>query len=133
MACRFVQPIVVRLPLTEGDWVDVKRDLTFGEQQQMFSAMRRRYAPGELPMLDPASVTSARVLAYVVSWSLVDSHGTPVALSPGALNSLFPDAVNEIRDALDAHVDARERELADEKKTTRSGATTSGPALVSVS
>ena len=129
--CRFVEPVVTRLALTEGDWIEVKRDLNTGEQRAMFVAMRTRYAPGEMPMVNPQMVTTARLLAYLVAWSFRDQNDKPVEVSAGAIDSLDTRTFNELRDALDAHEAARDREL-DEQKKTLSTPTVSDPTLQSV-
>ena len=131
MRCRFVEPAVVRLALTDGDWIEVKRDLTTGEQRTMFAAMRTRGGPGEMPVLDPAMVGSARLLAYVVAWSFRDKQDRPVPVSAGALDQLDTRTSLELREALDAHEAARERELDDEKKSLTTS-TVSDPTLQSV-
>jgi hypothetical protein len=122
--CRFVQPKIVRLPLADEQWIDVKRELSYGEQQQMFAATRRQFAPGQEPLLDATQIGRALMAAYIVSWSFVDAEGTPVPFSPAAISNLDVDAAKEIRDALDAHEEA----VAQEKKrlaTTSPSATSS--------
>jgi hypothetical protein len=128
---RFVEPELVRLPLSDGDWIDVKKILTTGEQRRMFADMRRRFAPGELPSVDPAQVALARAVAYIVMWSFVDRHGQPVPVSPGAIDQLDTWTFTEIREAIDAHERAQDQAFDDEKKT-RSSTTTSATFLQSV-
>ncbi len=127
MSCRFVDPQISRLALSDGDWIEVKRDLTYGEQSAMFTAMLK----GDTATLDPTKVTPARILAYVVAWSFRDREDRPVAVAAGALDSLFPDTVTELRDAIDAHEAARAREIEAEKKS-RSTPTVSDPTSLSV-
>jgi hypothetical protein len=115
--CRFVDPVVVRVDLTDGDWIDVKRDLTTGEQRAMFAQMRSRDRPGAIATIDPSLVTTARLMAYVVGWSFRDRDDRPVPVSVGALDSLDTRTFGELRDALDAHEAARDRALDDEKKS----------------
>jgi hypothetical protein len=114
--CRFVEPQLCRLSLSDGDWVDVKRDLSTGEQRQMFADMQRQLVPGQAPVLDVTAIGRARALAYLVSWSLVDRHGAPVPISAAAYDMLDTDTSREIREALEAHEEARERERTEEKK-----------------
>jgi len=128
---RFVEPAIDRLPLSDGDYLDVKRELTTGEQRAMFVDMRRRFAPGETPMLDPMQVGIARLLAYVVAWSLVDKDNRPVPVSAGAIDQLHPDEFNEMRVALDDHEQRQETARSEEKKR-RGTVTTSDRALQSV-
>ena len=130
MSCRFVDPQISRLALSDGDWIEVKRDLTYGEQSAMFTAMLK----GDTATLDPTKVTPARVLAYVVAWSFRDREDRPVAVAAGALDSLFPDTITELRDAIDAHeaVRARAGSSRPKKKKPRCIPTVSEPTSPSV-
>lgn len=112
MRCRFVQPKIVRLVLTDSQWIDVKRELSYGEQIEMFAAMRKQYGPGTVPVLDTTAVGRARMGAYLLGWSFVDAEGTPVPVSPAAINNLDLETVREIATALEVHDEA----IAEEKK-----------------
>jgi hypothetical protein len=112
MRCRFVQPKIVRLPLSDGQWVDVKRELSYGEQTDMFASMRKQFGAGTVPVIDTTQIGRARMGAYLLAWSLVDAEGTPVPVSPAAINNLDVETAREITDALEAH----EEMIAEEKK-----------------
>jgi hypothetical protein len=65
--CRFVQPDVVRLPLSDGDFIDVKRELSAGEQRRMFAGMvLHGVVPGEKTLLDPERVGITKMVEYLV-------------------------------------------------------------------
>jgi hypothetical protein len=119
-------PQIDRIPLTEDEWIEVKHELTTGEQRRMFAAMRTDGA------FDGARVYLARALAYLVAWSLIDPAGRPLALTADALDDLDTDTTREIREAIDAHEAAVEADRAAQKKTRMSGATLSDPTLQSV-
>lgn len=106
MRCRFVQPKIVRLPLTDGQWIDVKRELSYGEQTDMFASMRKQFGAGTVPVLDATQIGRARMGAYLLAWSLVDAEGTPVPVSPAAINNLDVETAREITDALETHDEA---------------------------
>jgi len=112
MRCRFVQPKIVRLPLTEGQWIDVKRELSYGEQTDMFASMRKQFGAGTIPVLDTTLIGRARMAAYLLAWSFVDAEGTPVPVSPAAINNLDGETAREIAAALEAH----DETIAEEKK-----------------
>jgi hypothetical protein len=112
MRCRFVQPKIVRLPLTEGQWIDVKRELSYGEQTDMFASMRKQFGAGTVPVLDTTLIGRARMAAYLLAWSFVDAEGTPVPVSPAAINNLDGETAREIAAALEAH----DETIAEEKK-----------------
>lgn len=100
--CRFVQPSIVRLPISEGDWIDVKRDLSYGEEREMFAAMRSETATGEL-RVDARLVGPARLLAYLLAWSFTGPDGQPVEVSAGAIDQLDRGTAAELFVVLDTH------------------------------
>lgn len=125
MASRFVSPDVVRLPLTDGDWIDVKKRLNTGEQRRVFAKMARDMVPGEKVKLDPEQVGLAKVIEYLIAWSFTD-NGKPVALSPDALGNLDVDTFNEIREAIEAHEEIQDAER-EKEKNERAGGPASKP------
>jgi hypothetical protein len=128
----FVDPAVVRLPLEGGgDWIDVKRELTYGETEDMYARMRKQFGPNEVPQLDTTRIGRARMEAYIVAWSFVDRSGKPVAVSPTALTDLRPHVARLIRDALEQHEEdvLQNREA---EKNAPDGASVSSPTSPSV-
>ena len=111
-------------------WVEVKRDLNKGEQQRVatsgFKGMvpsvgdgrgARRGEPAAEPsiLVDWAAQTFARVLEYLVDWSLADDKGNKLPLEPAArkresVETLHPEVYDLIEKAITAHVERREIE-----------------------
>ena len=121
---RFVVPDVVRLPLSDGDWIDVKKELNAGEQRRVFTNLVKTMQAGEKPELNPEQVGKTKILEYVVAWSF----GTGAqAFSASALDAIDPDSYAEIMAAVDAHDEAADKARA-ERKNGRSTPTTS-PAI----
>lgn len=128
----FVIPAIDRLKLPDGAWVDVKRELTYGEEQQMFARMRRQMAPGEVPVLDTTLIGLARMHAYIVAWSLTDpTSGQPIPLTPAAIENLTRPMAKAIREALELHEETVNAER-EEEKNDRDGAPASSPSSPSV-
>jgi hypothetical protein len=108
--CRIVQPETVRLPLSDGDFVDVKRELTAGEYYDLMVAQVDR-------------LSYAKILAYVVSWSLVGADNTPIPYSLELSDAVRRDTVRaldkatarELTAALDKHEQAVEADRAKKK------------------
>ena len=100
---RFVQPEVVRLPLSDNDFIDIKKELTAGEQRLMFTSLVKQMSFGEKAILEPRMVGMTKILAYLVAWSFLDSEGRPVPVSESAVNNLDLDSYSEIEQAIDAH------------------------------
>jgi len=110
--CRIVTPDAVRLPLSDGDFLTVKKELNAGE----YHALVTEGVSGK-----PFAV----VIAYLIGWSLVGLGEQPIAYGlhqstderRDVLGSLDVPTIVEIVAALDAHQAANERAI-QEKKTT---------------
>jgi hypothetical protein len=109
---RVVVPEVVRLALSEGDYLDVKRDLNAGEYLDLLIAISDRQK-------------FAKVLAYVVGWSFVDQddHPIPYALDDpeparrDTIGALDKATLRELVAVLDKHEAAQDQLLAKKKET----------------
>jgi len=110
--CHLVPPDVVRLELSGGDFLDVKRELNYGEQRKMQTAGLKRDGVDYVRDLEREEIVV--ILAYVLGWSFVDFAGAPLPFSEATITGLGFDKVREIVRALNAHVtaeDARRAEL----------------------
>ncbi len=110
---RFVQPATVRLALSDGDWVEAKARLTYGEQSRLEAAAfgnLKGIKPGQDAEVgfDFAAFQLARLQVLIVAWSFRDEQNRPVAVSRSAIEALDPDAAAEIADALERHLEAEE-------------------------
>lgn len=106
---RFVNPETVRLYLKAGDWIDVKKELTVGEEKRYRSAGFRglsQRTDGSEIQVDWAALALARVEAYLVDWS----EKRPV--SREAIEDLCQGDFEEIDTLVQAHIEA----MAGEKK-----------------
>lgn len=129
----FPKPESTRIPLSDGEFIDVKKRLTHGEREDMFA----RISPNAFKV-ERREVRTAKVVAYLVGWSLTDGErpgeGQPVPMSPDlpestridTIRSLDPDTFLEIHDAIDAHEDRMAEERAEAKKK-RTGMPSSDP------
>ena len=118
---RFVMPDVVRLDISGGDWIEVKRRLNVAERRSITS--RAEFA---------------KVDAWVLDWSFVGADEKPVKFSAEAVRALDPASFAEIIDAIDAHEKAEEAvknssaSVAPSSSTPASDASTSGASSPSV-
>jgi hypothetical protein len=126
----FVPPERVRLPLSDGQWIVVKRRLNYGELRHKVERMTRR-GPDGLPEFDPIKAGLAIVTAYLLEWSLPVAFRSEGDLDP-VLDSLAPERFGEIRDAIQAHETAQDEARVQEKKR-RAGVTGDGATSVSPS
>lgn len=118
MSRRMRRPDTVRLELSQGDWLIVKKHLTAGENRAMFAGMMRE--DGE--SIDRVKVGLSKVLTYLLDWSFEDFDGNPLVIRDqpanavaSALNGIDGDAFAEVLAAIEDHEDATEKERAQEK------------------
>lgn len=122
------KPESVRLPLGNGDWVEVRKYLTAGDTRRMYWRMMRRGAGGAEKM-DPLLVSVSKIAAYVLAWSVTDADDRPIDLDgPEAeatilsvLDAMDPDRYRELSTAIEAHESAT-----DEEKKILDGGRSSG-------
>lgn len=106
-----VTPIVVRLTLSTGEFVDVIKELNAGEYWDLLAAMADR-------------VPFAKILAYVTGWSFVSLDGQPLPYSldlpatvrRDTVRSLNKHIVRELQVTLDRHEQTEETERTAKKK-----------------
>jgi len=121
--CRFVDPTrVSRLSLSADDWIEIHYELSVGQIEAMVRLSRQKDG------LHDVGALRARLVTYLVGWSLLDQNGHPAPLSPGAIAQLEVETLNEINAAIEAH----EAEVLGEKKRSTTGAIVSAPILQSV-
>lgn len=120
---RFVQPELVRLALTEDDYIDVKVELTAGEERAAFARMTTSLEAGKAPQLNPEQVELSTLLAYIVRWSFADKDGRPVEVSESALQALDSETFRELFEAVTAH----EQQVLAKKKASRDAGNKSSP------
>ena len=108
---RFVKPEVARLDLSDGDWIDVKRYLTYGEQQRITGSsigkMRMDQANPEVGV-DWEKFSVVRLSTWIVDWSFVDESDKRVRVTSDAIRELHPDTIEEIDKVLTSHIEALE-------------------------
>jgi hypothetical protein len=110
-----VAPEVVRLPLSDGDYLDVQKELNAGQYLELLYALADRR-----PFAKP--------IAYLVGWSLVGLTGQPLpydldmpeADRRSTIGALDKGSLREITAALDKHEATEEQALAAKKKTPNS-------------
>jgi hypothetical protein len=108
---RLASSDIVRVSLSDGDFLTVRKELNAGEGLDLEAA--------------PPPRTLAVILAYLVGWSFVDDDQRPIPYSPtqaveerrDTLRNLDTATMDEIVEALAMHVRANRRAV-EEKKTT---------------
>lgn len=127
---------VVQLPLSEGDWIEVRMRLTSGEERMIQRMTAKGYQRADSDGgdsqirvdLDVTKFASVRAAQYITNWSLRDFKGTPIPLPANfslerraqIVEGLDEDTVQEIDSAISAHV-AAQQEAREREKKARAG------------
>lgn len=106
---RFIKPMVHRIDLTDGDWIEIKDRLTVGERKGILSKAARGgfSSDGQRVHLDATEAQFARVEAWLVDWSFKGLDDKPMKLSGTAIRALDNESFTEIEEALDKHEEAQ--------------------------
>ena len=113
---RFASGAAVKLPLSDGDWVLVRQELSYGQQRRLAAAgltgVDQSMAEGERLRVDLAAYALERLATWLMDWSFKDEDGDRVTVSRETIEALHPDTAAEIDAALDAHIEALEGKAA---------------------
>lgn len=110
---RFVSPETVRVALSDGHWIEVKKELTVGEEVAFRTSGWKRMGKGDAE-IDWAAMSFARADAYIVDWSAKTPSGKDLKLTPEAIRSLDKTSFDEIDKAIQQHIE----DQAEAKKKT---------------
>ena len=123
--CRVVAPDVVRLPLSDGDSVEVKKILNAGEYRKLIYDQFKDSPDGDKVVLDHSKVGMAKLLAYIIGWTFVGFNGQPLPYRPdepedirrATIDGLDQDTYRELIAAVTAHEEREDAALEAQKKT----------------
>lgn len=106
---RFVKPDTRRIELSDGDWIEIKKQLNVGEDRRYRAAGLKRLtgSPGSNAAaidVDWGELALARVITYVVDWSFKDGNDKTVTVTPAAIQNLEPADFEEIDNAIQDHI-----------------------------
>jgi len=101
--CRFVQPELVRIDLSDGDWIEVKRELNAGESRRVAARLVKTMHFNERAEVDAEQVGFSKVVEYLIDWSLVDIGGRHVPVSEASIRNLESATYTEIEQAIERH------------------------------
>ena len=119
---RFVRPETVRLELSDGDWIDAKKALTYGESKRLESVMMpKSIKAGQLEKLangkgkaedfeielDFTKLSVDQMLTWLVDWSFTNEAGKREPITRDAILALDPESAAEIEAALDRHIEKK--------------------------
>jgi hypothetical protein len=127
---RVVKPDVERLPISNGDWLLVKKQLSAGDRQDGYERAYMKNPDGTYVtrpdgtlVVSPANMRTSMVTSYLVDWSLVglddkplDIRGADLKTVESILRALDYDSFKEIFDAIDAWDTKQAKARAAQKK-----------------
>jgi hypothetical protein len=119
---RFVQPQTIQLPLSEGDWVEVKKELTIGENRAALNAIAGEVLPSGSRKLNYDVLGLAELSAWIVDWSFCSlpttdhPNGRKIPFSITALKDLTEEDYREVETVVQAHIAKMHAESAARKK-----------------
>jgi hypothetical protein len=140
MGSRYRKQEEMRLDLSDGDWLLVRKHLTAGDEREALAKVIKAgtFKSGERPELDPKQLGIAQAVVYLLDWSITDADDQPIRIRDqpydfvaAALGNQTPESLREILDAIQAHDGAMIAERAQEKKD-RAGKSASAPTSTSV-
>lgn len=117
MANWFVSTEVVRLNLTDDDWIEIKKELSYAEEQRLVGAGITKWRMGDLQEgggdatvgIDMESYEIKRLMSWLIDWSLCDTNDKRVPIDTdeqkaAAIAALTPAAAEGINDAITKHI-----------------------------
>src|SRR4030095_15965099 len=79
---RFASGAQVRLELSDGDWIAIRAELTYGQQRRLAAAgltgIDAAATQGERLQVDLANFELERLATWILDWSFVDDAGEAV-------------------------------------------------------
>jgi hypothetical protein len=109
---RFVSNEIVRLDLSDGDWIEVKSELSYGEQQSLFLGdvqMTGMFGGEKDVKVDLEMINIRDMVMWIVDWSFEDAKGKRVPVSLESIKALTGSTAEEVDAALTAHKLAMEK------------------------
>lgn len=91
----FVTDEVDRIDLGDGFWVDIKKRMSYGDQQRLV-AHYIKMSDLKTPDIDLAGGNIVLLVINIKGWNLVNGDGKEVGITPEAIESLDPDIANKI-------------------------------------
>lgn len=105
----FVDDATKKIDLSEGDWIEVRNELSYGENLRLSTAIMERIETDEgTTAMKPNMVKfkSERMLSYITAWTVRHKDGSTAKINRQTIEDLDEEFADEIDRALDKHVEA---------------------------
>jgi hypothetical protein len=110
-ASRFASGAAVKLPLSDGDWILVRSELTYAQQRRLAAAglsgvpdVLAEPLQGRQLSVDLAAYDLERLVMWLMDWSFTDEDGQHVNVSREAIEQLTPETGEEINMVLSQYI-----------------------------
>lgn len=127
---RFASGAAEKLPLSDGDWVLVRRELSYAQQRRLAAsglsgvpAALVEQGQGQELSVDLASFDIEKLCTWLMDWSFTDADGQHVVVSREAIEGLTMETGEEIHRALSAYIADADAKKARGRGSTGPGAT----------
>lgn len=100
---RFASRATTRVEISDGDWIEFKNYLTFGETTAMSAAMARIQAAATSSDVNVEAAAVTALELWIVDWSFHRGDKT-IPVSRDAIAGLEPETADEVQEALAKHV-----------------------------
>lgn len=100
MAQRFTYDDEIdRVELGEGDWVDIKHRMSYGDQQKVVGRFVKFGLAGKIPQaeLDMQSAEILTLLLNTKAWNLKDREGKDMPINEESISNLDPATADIIK------------------------------------
>ena len=125
MGSRYLKDEDLRIPISRGDWLLVRKHLTAGDERDIQVHTVKSSIAGEKPELDLGQLGYSQAAGYLLDWSITDADDKPVVIRDrpyaevvAKLRAQTPESVAEILEAIQAHDAAMRAERDFQKKIT---------------
>lgn len=110
---------IVRVVLEGGEWLELKKGLSWGEQEHLRTVGMTKVTLGQSDVaVDWSAFSVARIATWVVDWSARGRDGKPLAITIDNIKALHPKAAQAINEAIDRHIEGMAEEGNSETEMT---------------
>jgi hypothetical protein len=136
MPDRFAVQTTTNKPLADGDWIELRDELTYAEEKKLAGGALRQTGVDEegapLFRVDLAAYGVELLSAWLADWSFTrsgaDGKRQRVPLTRDAIAALTPETGNELEDAIQEHIAGLQAKKAPKAETTTPTATSAASA-----
>ncbi len=132
---RFVSLDTTRIDLSDGDWIELKNEISYGERQRLNNSALDKIgasdaSQGQVPSelgINFARFNLLRMYIWIADWSFCDAKGKHADLTLDTISHLSEGAAAEIETALTKHIEGLETAKKAQRATTQTSTTPTNP------